>query len=118
MLARLHFQGPVDARDIEFGRYGDLVFYIIDFNQVCSPVRPKLRRRSYLWMRSWRMTRHDDRLYSEFKSAYLAACPDEAEGLDQVFIQAIERKQVEKDEIKKVEKVDPIFLFDILVIFQ
>ncbi|KAJ7222396.1 hypothetical protein GGX14DRAFT_663570 [Mycena pura] len=103
MLARLHFQGPVDARDIEFGPvqgdgYGDLVFYIIDFNQVSPSTEPLMD--AFLANDAYHpRPRHDDRLYSEFKSAYLAACPDEAEGLDQVFIQAIERKQVKKDEI-------------------
>lgn len=41
--------------------------------------------------------RAGSQLYADFKTAYLAECVNEAQGLDQAFIQAIEQKQAERD---------------------
>ncbi|KAJ7270873.1 hypothetical protein C8J57DRAFT_1716111 [Mycena rebaudengoi] len=106
MLARLHFRGLVDARDIEFvlggDGYGDHTFYIIDFDQV-RPFDPALGSVEPLVDAFFSndpyypRPRNSNPLYTEFKNAYLTACPNETRGLAQAFIQTIEQKQAEMD---------------------
>ncbi|KAJ7270876.1 hypothetical protein C8J57DRAFT_1179872 [Mycena rebaudengoi] len=106
MLARLHFRDHVDARDIEFvlggDGYGDHTFYIIDFDQV-RPFDPALGSVEPLVDAFFSndpyypRPRNSNPLYTEFKNAYLTACPKETQGLGQAFIQTIEQKQAERD---------------------
>ncbi|KAJ7205302.1 hypothetical protein GGX14DRAFT_368238 [Mycena pura] len=106
MLALLHFRGLVDARDVEFvlggDGYGDHTFYVIDFNQVrpFDPASGSVEPLVDAFFSNdpyYPRPRHGNPLYTEFKDAYLTACPDETRELAQAFIQTIEQKQAERD---------------------
>ncbi|KAF7347488.1 hypothetical protein MVEN_01505000 [Mycena venus] len=105
MLAHLHFVGRVDARDVEWvlggDGYGDHLFRVIDFNQtrIFDPALgvEVLIDAFFINDPYYPRPRPNDALYQEFKAGFLMACPNEAAGLDQAFINGIERKQAQKD---------------------
>ncbi|GJJ15145.1 hypothetical protein Clacol_009420 [Clathrus columnatus] len=110
MLARLHWRGDSDGRDIEWVLGGDgyagLSYFVIDFNQmrewgktmegVDTLVSAFMTNDPY-----YPRPRPRDPQYEIFRSAYLAECPSEQQAHETslAFLAGIEQEQAKRDTV-------------------
>lgn len=127
MLARLHWRGNIDGRDIEWVLGGDglagISYFVIDFNQARSLhlyFNPELITVLFLQSREWGKNmkgvselvtafmsndpyyprpRPQDPLYQTFRTAYLDAClaKQDLRDVALTFLAAIEHEQAKRD---------------------
>ncbi|EIM82773.1 uncharacterized protein STEHIDRAFT_64298, partial [Stereum hirsutum FP-91666 SS1] len=109
MLGRIHWVAGYDGRDIEFVMAGSglgVRYYVIDFNQMRRFDREEWQSNVEGLIDAFfsndpyyprPVTR--DPLYQAFRTAYLAACPQEYEDGAKAFLDGIEAEQLKRPSV-------------------